>query len=46
MENFSRLFQNKKEKKKYDETEFYDSFKIKFLPPFTGCSKVLEKMCD
>ena len=35
MENLSRVFQKLK-KKKHEE--------IEFLPPFTGCGKVLGKM--
>ena len=43
MENISRVFQKKKQKKK-QEIEFHNSFKIEFLLPFTGCIKVFGKI--
>ena len=45
MENLSRVFQNKKEKKNMKRLSFIISqFKIEFLLLLTGCRKVLEKM--
>ena len=44
MENFSRMFQDKKEKKNMMKLSFMTEFKIEFLLPFTSCRKILEKM--
>ena len=44
MENLSRVFQDKKEKKHMKKLSFKTQFKTDFLLPFTGCRKVLVKM--
>ena len=45
MDNLSRMFQNKKEKKNM-KLSFMTQFKIEFLLLVTDCRKVLEKMPD
>ena len=47
MENLSRVFQKKNKKTKQKNMKrlsFITQFKIEFLPPFTGCRKILGKM--
>ena len=44
MEYLSKLFQKEKNQKKHEEIGFITKFKIEFLPPFTGCRKVLGKL--
>ena len=45
MENFPRVFQKQKGKKKHTKRlSFITQFKIEFLLSFTSCKKVLGKM--
>ena len=44
MENLTRVFQNKNEKKTKRLSFIITQFKIEFLVPFTSCRKVYEKM--
>ena len=44
MENLSRVFQDKKEKKHLKKLSFKTQFKTELLLTFTGCRKMLVKM--